>query len=209
MIRMAVASPRRGKTSAICSSKSRTPSQFISTKAPLPVESAFTSSAILFWFRRENARALSQTSARYNRKPMEMKHVIRVVLASPSDTQAERDEVSVVIGNLNQMHRDAGSPVLIELWRWETNAYPGLHLKGPQGLIDDSLRIEDADVLIGVFCQRFGTPVADAASGTAHEIQRAITAWNAKGAPQVMIYFNREVGPLSADKDQFSKTPRL
>src|SRR6185295_15081392 len=54
MTRMArVASPRKGKISAICSSKSRRRSQFTLTKEPLLVESASTSSAIPSWFKRE------------------------------------------------------------------------------------------------------------------------------------------------------------
>jgi hypothetical protein len=47
------ASPRKGKTSAICSSKSRMRLPFTLTKAQFPGESASTSSAILSWFRRE------------------------------------------------------------------------------------------------------------------------------------------------------------
>jgi predicted RNA binding protein YcfA (HicA-like mRNA interferase family) len=49
------ASPRKGKTSAICSSKSPTRLPFTLTKAPVHGESAFTSSAILSWFRRESS----------------------------------------------------------------------------------------------------------------------------------------------------------
>ena len=47
--------PRKGRISAICSSKSRTRLQFTLTKAPFPGESVSTSSAILSWFRREVA----------------------------------------------------------------------------------------------------------------------------------------------------------
>lgn len=50
-----VASPRRGRTSATCSSKSRRRLPSTLMKAPLPVESAFISSVTLSWFRRESA----------------------------------------------------------------------------------------------------------------------------------------------------------
>jgi hypothetical protein len=120
---------------------------------------------------------------------MASKRIFRVVLASPSDVEAERGEAGPVIDSINQMLRDADFPAFLELWRWETDAYPGLHVRGPQGLIDERLRIEDCEMLIGVFWRRFGTPVHDARSGTEHEIRCAIEAWKAKGAPQVMLYF--------------------
>ena len=41
-----------------------------------------------------------------------------------------------------------------DLWRWESDAHPGLHLEGPQGLIDDAMQIEDADVVVGIFWKR-------------------------------------------------------
>jgi hypothetical protein len=129
------------------------------------------------------------------------------VLASPSDVQAERDAAGSVIDAINLQLRDADLPAYIELGRWETDAYPGLHVLGPQGLIDDLLQIEASDVLIGVFWQRFGTPVHDADSGTEHEILRAIEAWKARGAPQVMLYFrDAPYHPASqAEEEQFQK----
>ena len=47
----------------------------------------------------------------------------------------------------NGIARDRG--LRLELARWETDAYPGFHPEGPQGLIDAILRIEDGDVLKG------------------------------------------------------------
>jgi hypothetical protein len=78
---------------------------------------------------------------------------------------------------------------LLSLWRWETDAHPGLHLEGPQGLIDVAMRIDDADVVVGIFWRRFGTPTLDAGSGTEHELRRAWSAWREDGRPQVMVYF--------------------
>lgn len=77
----------------------------------------------------------------------------------------------------------------LSLWRWETDAHPGLHLEGPQGLIDDAMRIEDADVVVGIFWKRFGTPTSDAGSGTEHELRRACSAWEQRARPQVVVYF--------------------
>jgi formylglycine-generating enzyme required for sulfatase activity len=79
--------------------------------------------------------------------------------------------------------------LLLELSRWETDAYPGFHAEGPQGLIDPILKIEDCDILLGIFWKRFGTPTQDALSGTEHEIRLAINSWEQKKRPQIMIYF--------------------
>jgi hypothetical protein len=138
---------------------------------------------------------------------MVTERVIRVVLASPSDVQAERVAAASVIDSLNKMLPDSGFPGSLRLVRWETDAYPGLHDHGPQGLIDERLRIEGCDILIGVFWKRFGTPVGDAESGTAHEIRRAIEGWKARGTPQVMLYFREPHDqPTSPDEEeQFRK----
>ena len=121
-----------------------------------------------------------------------MAHVqlLRVVVASPSDVQAERNALPTVIEELNNsVARDRD--LHLDLARWETDAYPGFHPEGPQGLIDDILRIENCDILIGIFWKRFGTPVLDAASGTEHEFQRAYEAWKQTGRPHIMMYFNQ------------------
>jgi HEAT repeat protein len=122
---------------------------------------------------------------------MQEKRIIRVVIASPNDVAAERDALPAVFDELNQgIAAERG--LLLVLQRYETDAHPGLHEEGPQGLIDPILNIEDCDILIGIFWKRFGTPTRDAQSGTEHEISLALNAWQRNGRPQVMLYFNRE-----------------
>jgi hypothetical protein len=90
---------------------------------------------------------------------------LRVVLVSPGDVQAERLAAEAVVKELNRGEaEDRG--VVLSLWRWETDSFPGLHLEGPQGQIDEHMRIEDAALVVGVFCGRFGTPTNEADSGT-------------------------------------------
>jgi tetratricopeptide (TPR) repeat protein len=118
----------------------------------------------------------------------EWARVVRVVAVSPGDVQAERDRLKAVIDELNHgVARDRGCR--LSLWRWETDAHPGLHVEGPQGVIDDAMCIEDADVVVGIFWKRFGTPTLDASSGTEHELRHAFSAWTKRGRPQVMVYF--------------------
>ncbi|MGH9753825.1 MAG: HEAT repeat domain-containing protein, partial [Blastocatellia bacterium] len=122
---------------------------------------------------------------------MEQKHILRIVVASPSDVKAERDLLPNVIEELNRgVAADRG--LRFELSRWETDAYPGFHPEGPQGLIDPIIQITDCDLLIGIFWKKFGTPTADGQTGTEHEINLAISAWNEKRSPQVFVYFSQK-----------------
>jgi tetratricopeptide (TPR) repeat protein len=79
----------------------------------------------------------------------------------------------------------------LDVYRWETDSYPGFHPQGPQGLIDPILKIETCDILIGIFWRRFGTPVSDAKSGTEHEFRIAYEAWKKNRKPQIMVYFSQ------------------
>lgn len=132
--------------------------------------------------------------------------IVRIVVASPSDVQPERDRLPGVLDELN--HSIAADRHLrLDLCRWETDAHPGFHSDGPQGLIDSTLRIEDCDVLIGIFWKRFGTPVRDADSGTEHEFRQAYDSWKLNKRPQIMMYFKEHAyTPISkAESDQWGK----
>jgi len=116
--------------------------------------------------------------------------LLRIVVASPGDVQAERDALATVVEELNHgLCQERG--VRLDLVRWETDTYPGFHPEGPQGLIDPILRIPNCDLLIGIFWKRFGTPTHDAQSGTEHEFLTAYHAWQQHGRPQIMVYFNQ------------------
>jgi serine phosphatase RsbU (regulator of sigma subunit) len=132
--------------------------------------------------------------------------IVRIVVASPSDVRTERDAVAFVADELNQsMCADRG--LRLEVARWETDTYPGFHPDGPQGLIDPILKIEDCDLLIGIFWKRFGSPTKYAASGTEHEFRTAYEAWQVKRRPQVMMYFSQKPHtPQSKEEtDQWGK----
>jgi hypothetical protein len=61
--------------------------------------------------------------------------ILRIVVASPGDVQAERDALTTVVEELNRGIAPDRS-LRLELRRWETDAYPGFHPEGPQSLID-------------------------------------------------------------------------
>ena len=122
---------------------------------------------------------------------MKQVQILKIVVASPHNVQAERDLLEEVVAELNRSVA-ADRDLRLELARWETDAYPGFHSEGPQGLIDPILRIEDSDILIGIFWKRFGTPTKDAKSGTEYEIRTALEAWKENERPQIMVYFNQK-----------------
>jgi hypothetical protein len=125
---------------------------------------------------------------------------IRVVVVSPGDVARERVAAQVVVDELNRgVAQDRGCR--LSLWRWEIDAGPGMHMEGPQGLIDELMEIREADVVVGVFWKRFGTPTGEADSGTEHELGRAWAAWQEHGRPEVMVYFcTRAYSPKTLDE---------
>jgi hypothetical protein len=87
---------------------------------------------------------------------MHQAHILRIVVASPGDVQAERNALPGVIDDLNQgIAQERG--LQLSITRWEVDAYAGFHPQGPQGLIDAILRIEDCDIFIGIFWKRCGS----------------------------------------------------
>jgi len=130
----------------------------------------------------------------------------RVVAVSPGDVARERETLREIVDELN-LHVAPAAGCRLSLWRWETDAWPALHLEGPQGVIDEQMDIATADLVIGIFWKRFGTPTREAGSGTVHELQRAWAAWQERGGPQVMVYFSsRAYAPKSTGEiEQWGK----
>lgn len=124
---------------------------------------------------------------------------LTVVIASPNDVKDERKTLNAVIETVNRLiAKYLGLSLQAVLW--ETDTYPGFHADGPQALIDSLLKIEDCDILIGIFWKRFGTPIKKKGrTGTEHEIHKALKASKKNGKPHIMLYFNQ--------KEYFPKTP--
>jgi hypothetical protein len=126
---------------------------------------------------------------------------ITTVLASPGDVKQEREIAVRVIEEVNRTTA-ADRGLFLDLRRWETDAYAGFHLQGPQGICDEALNIEDSGIVLGVFWTRFGKPAADGQTGTEHEIAKAIDSWRTKGLPQIMIFFNNAAPSLKSSSDR-------
>jgi anti-sigma regulatory factor (Ser/Thr protein kinase) len=126
---------------------------------------------------------------------------LRVLVASPGDTEEERARLDRVAAELN---RGVGeeSGFFLDLIKWETHSRPGIG-EDAQDVINRQL--PDPDIVIGIFWRRLGTPTRRAASGTAEELQRALDAWRRSRAIEVLVYFSAApYTPLRADLEQLS-----
>src|SRR5271157_4965996 len=120
-----------------------------------------------------------------------------VLIASPSDVASERHIVAEVVADWNSAHaRTTG--IVLQSRRWELNAVPQMGER-PQALINKQL-VEEADILIGVFSSRLGTPTGVAPSGTVEEVDHFVKL----GKP-VMLYFSTGPVPHSHDPIQFQR----
>jgi hypothetical protein len=111
-------------------------------------------------------------------------------LPRPATSKAEREVILRVVEEVNRdIARRRG--LHLDVYRWETDS-PGFHPQGPQGLIDPILKIEDCDILIGIFWRRFGAPAKGVKSGTDHAFRLAYNAWKKNGKPQIVVNFSQK-----------------
>lgn len=100
-------------------------------------------------------------------------NVFKVMIASPGDVSEERRIVTDEIYRWNDANASARQLVLLPV-KWETHSTPqmGGH---PQAIINRQL-LEDADIVIGIFGTRIGTPTEEFISGTVEEIKKHVAA---------------------------------
>ena len=118
-------------------------------------------------------------------------NVLRVMIASPSDTIEARDAVETAIHGWNDAHARS-KQVILQPWRWETSSVPQLG-DHPQSLIN-AQGVDESDIVFALFGSRLGSPTPGAVSGTVEEIERAVD----QGKP-VHLYFS--TAPLRNDVD--------
>jgi hypothetical protein len=113
-----------------------------------------------------------------------------ILIASPSDTAAERDVISDCIRDWNSVHAHEG--IYCRDVRWELDSVPAVGERS-QAILNKQF-VDQADLLIGVFKVKFGSATGVSPSGTIEEIERCVKA----GKP-VMLYFY--TGPIPRDHD--------
>jgi hypothetical protein len=128
--------------------------------------------------------------------------VFRIMIASPSDVQRERGLVRDVVHEWNAANAAERGIVLMPVG-WESDLAPemGNH---PQAIINKRI-LEDADLLVGVFWTRVGTPTPEYASGAVEEIEEHLAA-----GKQTMLYFSGAPVSMDAlDRDQYDALCRF
>ena len=121
--------------------------------------------------------------------------MLNVLISSPSDVNAERDAVEKALREWNVNHRKNRN-IMLEPVRWETHSYPAMG-ECPQGILNNQI-VKDADLMIGIFGSRMGTPTGTAPSGTCEEIEEV-----RKTGRHVALYFSDAPVARNADREQF------
>ena len=124
--------------------------------------------------------------------------VLEVMIASPSDVVREREVVRSVISGWNDIHARSQKLVLLSVG-WDTHSSPDLAGR-PQQIINDRI-LDKADIVVGIFWTKIGSPTGKASSGSVEEIQN-----HRRSNKPVMLYFSdAPVVPGSYDAEQFAE----
>lgn len=109
--------------------------------------------------------------------------VYRILIASPSDVDEEREVASRIIQDWNDLHSFNKKIVLLPV-KWETHSSPTFGVR-PQDAINKQI-VDDCDMLVGFFWTKIGTPTGEDISGTIEEIKRV-----SKARKPIMLYFSK------------------
>lgn len=124
-------------------------------------------------------------------------NVLKVMIASPGDVQAERSIITDELyrrNNANAVTRE----LILQPVKWETHSSPQMGAP-PQAILNDDLLL-DADIVVGIFSTRIGTATDEYISGSVEEIKKHVAA-----GKLAMLYFSHvPVDPNSIDQKQWT-----
>jgi hypothetical protein len=128
---------------------------------------------------------------------------IKIFIASPGDTQDERNSASEIIQELNMIN--PLDNIEFELVKWETHTYSGIG-EDAQEVINKQID-DDYDIFVGLMWKRFGSPTKRASSGTEEEFLRAVEIYKKRLRPiKILFYFSQTaIPPREIDADQLQK----
>lgn len=128
--------------------------------------------------------------------------VYNVMLASPSDVILERQIAREIILDWNNINSSMRRIVLLPI-SWEYNSIPSMGNR-PQEIINEQI-LRNADILVGIFWTRIGTPTGKAVSGTVEEIEEHVES----GKPAMLYFSNKPVIQDSIDPEQYNAVKKL
>ena len=121
---------------------------------------------------------------------------VKLAFCAPEDVSEELKVAREIVDEWNVNHGEHHA-LFVKLTNWKTDARPALGRS--QEVINHDI-IDDADILIGIFWTRFGSPTGMAESGTEEEIRRAI-----KLGKKVMVYFSNRPTSFAVLAEQIAK----
>ncbi len=124
--------------------------------------------------------------------------VIPIMIASPGNVLEVRNIARDAINDWTYIN-SLTTGVLLTPVGWETHAAPELGGR-PQALIKERV-LNNCDLLVAIFWTRLGTPMGDAESGSAEEIQRHIDA----GKPAMVYFSSAPVAPQSLNQAEYAR----
>lgn len=128
-------------------------------------------------------------------------YVYKVLIASPSDVQEEREAARKAIIEWNGS-RSKGD-IYLEPVMWETHVAPDLG-KEPQEIINDQI-VDKCDLAIGMFWKRVGTETKKESGGAVEEIKRVQN----NGNPVIVGFSEKAAKPSSYDTEQWKKLQKF
>lgn len=133
--------------------------------------------------------------------------IYRCFIASPSDTNEEREVCDKVFLEIN---KGIGNTFgfRIESWKWEKDSRPAFGSDG-QAVINEQ-KGNEYDIFVGIMWKRFGEPTPRAESGTEEEFESAYQRFINKESVEIMFYFNNaSIGIDEIDALQIGKVQKF
>lgn len=120
----------------------------------------------------------------------------RLFIAAPSDVRAEQVAIRDAVAAWNAVN-SSHFRLAFEAVSWLTHSVP--ELSGPPQEVLNRQLVASADVLVGVFWTRLGTPTVAAPSGTVEEIE----LFQQSGKPTALFFSDRPVTPSRLNTAQY------
>jgi hypothetical protein len=128
---------------------------------------------------------------------------IEVMLASPGDVKDERVTARKVIAQWNAEHSRQTGTVLLPMG-WESHAGSDVSGTRPQQLINQHL-VKHADLMIGIFWTRLGSPTGAESSGTVEEVK----LHHGARKPLMLFFSDAAINPSRINAEQYEQVKRF